>query len=76
MMELFVELVPGMKSVGVVHNPNNPGVTMVLRKTEDAVRKLNMQVQVVNAQTSDEFERAFAQLSAKSVDGVVLVTDP
>jgi putative ABC transport system substrate-binding protein len=76
LMELFAELVPGMKRVGVVHNPNNPGVTMMLRETEDAVRKLNMQVQVVNAQSSDEFQRAFAQLSAKSVDGVVLLPDP
>ena len=49
---------------------------MALRETEDAVRKLNMQVQVVNAQTSDEFDRAFAQLSAESVGGVVLIPDP
>ena len=76
LMELFAELVPSMKRVGVVHNPNNPATTMPLRETEDAVRKLNMQVQVVNAQTSDEFERAFAQLSAKSVDGVVVLSDP
>jgi putative tryptophan/tyrosine transport system substrate-binding protein len=76
LMELFVELVPGMKRVGVVHNPNNPGLTMMLRETEDAVRKLNMQVQVVNAQTSDEFDRAFAQLGAQSVDGVVVIADP
>jgi len=33
-------------------------------------------VQVVNAQTSDEFERAVAQLSAESVDGVVVIADP
>jgi putative ABC transport system substrate-binding protein len=76
LMELFVELVPGMKRVGVVHNPNNSAVTMALRETEDAIRKLNMQVQVVNAQTSDEFDRAFAQLSAESVGGVVLLGDP
>jgi putative ABC transport system substrate-binding protein len=75
LMELFAELVPSMKRVGVVHNPNNPASTMPLRETEDAVRKLNMQVQVVNAQTSDEFERAFAQLSAESVDGVVVIAD-
>jgi putative ABC transport system substrate-binding protein len=75
LMELFSELVPGMKRVGLVHNPNNPSVTKTLRETEDAVRKLNMQVQVVNAQTSDEFDRAFAQLSAESVDGVVLIPD-
>jgi putative tryptophan/tyrosine transport system substrate-binding protein len=75
LMELFVELVPGMKRVGVVHNPNNPIVTVALREIEDAVRKLNRQVQVVNAQTSDEFDRAFAQLSAESVDGVVVIPD-
>jgi len=76
LMELLVELVPGMKRVGVVHNPNNPYATMALPETEDAARKLNMQVQVVNAQTSDEFERAFAQLSAESVGGVLVIADP
>src|SRR3984893_2444500 len=76
LMEQFAELVPGMKRVGVVQNSNNPGTAMLLQETEDAVRKLNMQVQVVNAQTSDEFDRAFAQLSAESVDGVVLLADP
>jgi putative ABC transport system substrate-binding protein len=75
LMELFAELVPGMKRVGVVQNPNNPGTAMMLRETEDAIRKLNMQVQVVNAQTSDDFDRAFAQLSAGSVGGVVLIAD-
>src|SRR6516164_1849317 len=50
LMELFAELVPGMKRVGVVQNSNNPGTAMLLGETEDAVRKLNMQVQVVNAQ--------------------------
>jgi putative ABC transport system substrate-binding protein len=76
LVELFAELVPGMKRVGVLRNPNNPTSTPMLRETEDAVRKLNMQVEVVDAQTSDEFERAFAQLSAKSADGVVLLGDP
>src|SRR5690242_19191149 len=28
LMELFAEMVPGMKRVGVVHNPNNPFNTM------------------------------------------------
>jgi putative tryptophan/tyrosine transport system substrate-binding protein len=76
LMELFAELVPGMKRVGVVQNPNNPGTPVLLRETEDAVRKLNMQVEVVNAQTSDEFDRAFAQLNAESVGGVVVLPDP
>ena len=65
-----------MKRVRVLRNPNNPAATPMLRETEDAVRKLNMQVEVVDAQTSDEIERAFAQLSAKSADGAVLLPDP
>jgi putative ABC transport system substrate-binding protein len=76
LMELFAELVPSMKRVGLVRNPNNPAVTVMLRETEDAVRKLNMQFEVVDAQTSDEIERAFAQLSTKSADGVMLLPDP
>jgi putative tryptophan/tyrosine transport system substrate-binding protein len=76
LVELFVELVPAMKRVGVVRNPNNPNVTEQLRETEDAVRKLNMQVQVVDARTSDDFKRAFARLSADGVNGVVLLADP
>src|SRR5262249_61454315 len=42
---------------------------------DTAVRKLHMQLEVGDAQTSDEFERAFAQLGAKSADGVVLLAD-
>jgi putative tryptophan/tyrosine transport system substrate-binding protein len=75
LVELFVELIPGMKLVGVVRNPSNPAVTESLRETEDAVRRLNMQVQVVDARSSDEFERAFARLSAHRVNGVVLIPD-
>jgi putative tryptophan/tyrosine transport system substrate-binding protein len=74
-VELFVELIPGMKLVGVVRNPSNPAVIESLREIEDAVRKLNMQVQVVDARSSDEFEHAFARLSAQRVNGVVLIPD-
>src|SRR6516225_2583862 len=45
------------------------------RRRGASPRLLNMQVEVVDAQTSDEFERAFAQLRAKSADGVVLLGD-
>src|ERR1700720_2219071 len=36
LVELFAELVPGMKRVGVARNPNNPAHTPMLRQTEDA----------------------------------------
>jgi ABC-type uncharacterized transport system substrate-binding protein len=76
LLELFIELVPGMKRVGVVRNPNNPNVTVQLRETEDAARKLNLRVQVVEARTSEDFERAFSRLRTERVNGVVLLADP
>ena len=73
---LLLELVPTTKRVGVVHNPLNTNTTMQLRETEDTIRKLGLQVQVVEARTSEELKRAFARLSAESVNGVVLLADP
>jgi len=75
LVELLVELIPNIKVLGVLRNPNNPAANKSFRETEDAVRKLNMQVQVVDARSSDEFERAFARLSAQGVHGVVLIAD-
>jgi ABC-type uncharacterized transport system substrate-binding protein len=49
---------------------------MQLRQTEDIVRKLGLLVHVVEARTSEEYERAFAHLSAESVKGIVILADP
>jgi putative ABC transport system substrate-binding protein len=76
LIALFVELVPDLKRVGVVSNSYNPNVAVQLRETEDAIRKLGLQSRVVEARAREEFERAFARLSAESVNGVVLLTDP
>ena len=76
LVALLVELVPGIKHVGVVSNSYNPNVAVQLRKTEDAVRKLGLRSHVVEARTPEEYERAFARLSVERVSGVVLLADP
>jgi ABC-type uncharacterized transport system substrate-binding protein len=73
LVELFVELVPDIRRVGVVSNIYNPNVGLQLRQTEEAVRKLSLQSQVIEAHTPEEYERAFARLSAEKVHGVVLL---
>jgi ABC-type uncharacterized transport system substrate-binding protein len=70
---LLVELVPDLKRVGVVSNPYNPNVAFQLRETEETVRKMALQSHIVEAHTAEEFDRAFARLSAASVNGVVLL---
>jgi putative tryptophan/tyrosine transport system substrate-binding protein len=63
LVELLVEIVPGMTHVGVVRNPNNPAVTLTLRETERAISALGLRFEVVEASAAEEFESAFARLS-------------
>jgi ABC-type uncharacterized transport system substrate-binding protein len=76
LLELFSELVPSLKQVGIVSNSYNPNVAIQLRQTEEAVRSLGLRSRIVDTSTAVGFERAFARLSAEGVDGVVLLADP
>ena len=77
LLQLLIEIVPGMKRVGVVRNPNNPTSSSAsLRETAEAIHALSLQIEVVDADSAEDFESAFARLSAQSVDGVVLLPDP
>jgi putative tryptophan/tyrosine transport system substrate-binding protein len=74
-VELLVEIVPGMNHVGVLANLKNPSSASQLRETEKAIRALGLQFEVVEASVPDEFDGAFARLSADGVKGVVLIAD-
>jgi len=71
----FVQVVPGMSGLGVMLNPSNPGAVAQIAGTQEAIRALGLQSRVVNAATPEEFEVAFARLSAEGVKGVVLLVD-
>jgi putative tryptophan/tyrosine transport system substrate-binding protein len=49
LLALLVEIVPGIRRIGVMSNAYNPNVALQLRLTEDAVQKLGLQSQVVEA---------------------------
>jgi hypothetical protein len=63
-VELLIEIVPGMNHAGVVANLKNPGVVLELREAEKAIHALGLQFEVVEAFVPDEFDKAFARLSA------------
>jgi putative tryptophan/tyrosine transport system substrate-binding protein len=72
----FAQLVPGMSNVGVVVNPANPGAVAQMDGTQQAVRALGLQFEVVNAATLEEYKRAFEHLKIEGVNGVLLLADP
>jgi putative ABC transport system substrate-binding protein len=76
LLGLFVQLVPNMRVIGLVSNTYNPNVAIQLRESQDAIRKLGLQSEVVEARSLEEFEAGFANMKARHVDGVVVLSDP
>jgi putative ABC transport system substrate-binding protein len=75
-LELLKEAVPGVSRVAVLRNPANPGVAPALRVLEEAARELELTLYPVEVRRADEFERAFATLSAGETDGLLVLQDP
>jgi putative tryptophan/tyrosine transport system substrate-binding protein len=73
---LLLELAPAIRRLGVVHNSQNPGGILQLRRTEGAMRALGLEFHVADARMPQEFETAFAFLGASGVKGVVMLADP
>jgi putative tryptophan/tyrosine transport system substrate-binding protein len=76
LLGLFVQMVPTMHVIGLVTNAYNPNVAMQLRESQDAITKLGLQSEVVEARNLEGFEAGFANLQAHHVDGIVVLQDP
>lgn len=75
-VELLIEIVPSIRRIGVIRNPDNPGAMIIFRETESALQKLGLDTEVFDANTASGFESAFASFSSRHVEGVVLAADP
>jgi putative ABC transport system substrate-binding protein len=75
-VELFVEMVPGVKRIGVVQNQLNPASAGQSREAQEAMRELHLTTQVVEASSAVKYEEALLRLSQGGVEGVFFVPDP
>jgi putative tryptophan/tyrosine transport system substrate-binding protein len=72
-LEFLRELVPTANSVGVLVDPNNAaGTEFTLRDIEPAVRAMDLQIQVVKANSSREIDAAFASLVRERVNALLV----
>jgi putative ABC transport system substrate-binding protein len=76
MMELLVQVVPGISRVAAVRNAPNPSSPLLLQATETAARSLGLQLQAVDVRAPEDFETAFATVTAAHAMGVVVIPDP
>jgi putative ABC transport system substrate-binding protein len=75
-LELLRELVPAATRMAVLVNPTNAAnVATTLRELETAARAIGVQIQILNASTSQEIDAAFATLARERPDALFVSPD-
>src|SRR5262249_24623035 len=64
-LELMKSLMPGLKRAGVLTNPDNLGMTPVLRAMDEVAKVMDVKLQHVEVRRLDELDSAFAQAKSQ-----------
>jgi putative ABC transport system substrate-binding protein len=74
-LDLLHEMVPDARRVGVLINPTNPASKKELQGAQQAGAKLGLSLDIQNATSSSEIERAFQAWPAGKVDALAVSAD-
>jgi putative ABC transport system substrate-binding protein len=66
-LELVKEAIPGITRVGVLWNPDSRGSTNSLAQTQEAAKSLKLQLQLVEARSAADFDKAFEALAGSRI---------
>jgi putative tryptophan/tyrosine transport system substrate-binding protein len=76
-LELLHELVPGAARIALLVDPKNGRITeTTVRDMEAAVRSRGLQIRVLEANTSDEIDAAFATFARERPDALFVGSSP
>jgi putative ABC transport system substrate-binding protein len=75
-MELLKEVVPRLTRVAFLWDPTMPTTVQDLTDVRTAARALGLQLQVVEARGSGDFDSAFAAMATKRADALVIAGSP
>jgi putative ABC transport system substrate-binding protein len=75
-LELLHEIKPTAKVVGVLVNPNRPGLDRQLPILQAAADKIGVKLDIKKAGTPGEIDTAFETLNAQRVDALIVTADP
>lgn len=74
-LELVRELIPKAAVVGLLINPANPNRQPQLNDVEDAARAVGVQIEVANASTETEIDKALEALAQRRIDALIVAAD-
>ena len=75
-IDVLHQLIPGMKVVALLINPSGPESARQPADAQEAVRKLGIELQILNASTDAEIDRAFASLTQTRADALLVAAEP
>ena len=75
-LELLSDLVPQVKAIALLVNPNNPQTERVLRDLLEAAQAKGLQLSILKASTESEIDTAFTALVERHAGGLVVQADP
>jgi putative ABC transport system substrate-binding protein len=73
-LELLKDVIPRLKRVGVLVNPDNQITKPAMRAMEEA-KSLNVELEWFGARGADDLQGAFSAIRNKKVDGVIVLED-
>jgi len=75
-LELLSELVPQVKEIALLVNPNNPTAERMTEAVQEAARTKRLELHILKASSRDEFETAFASLAQLQAGALLVGNDP
>ena len=75
-LELLSELIPQVKAIAVLVNPNNASSEGVMRGMQQAARANGVQLQILKASNEGGIDAAFATLAQLRAGALVVAADP
>ncbi len=75
-LELLRQLVPRVASIAVLINPDNPAGAPEMTAVENAARDAGNELRVLKAGTERELDMAFATLTQRRADALLVISDP
>jgi len=75
-LELLTQMIPKAALVGVLANPNNTRAQSQLAETQEAARRLGLQLQIRNATNPAEFEPAISTFAQEGAGAMIVLADP
>jgi putative ABC transport system substrate-binding protein len=72
---LLHELVPQVKTIGVLLNPANPAAQQQLKDLEDAAHAIGLELEIFRASTDQEIDSAFDAIAGRRIAALTVAAD-